>query len=161
MKQSLIRQQCKKMPRPSHRCQCRWDQLQNIRASTARERATRLPCRMRQCTTAGLRAVAPRMGGTATQSTRMSDPPDDRIVPIRSLQGARLDERFDATLADLEARRDELVQIISRLTDGLSVIDQAAAGGSAQSARDLLDLLATAKAQLNEVTAIIEKLRSS
>jgi len=40
---------------------------------------------------------------------RMSDPPDDRIVPIRSLQGARLDERFDATLADLEARRDELV----------------------------------------------------
>ncbi len=91
----------------------------------------------------------------------MSDPPDDRIVPIRSLQGARLDERFDATLADLEARRDELVQIISRLTDGLSVIDQAAAGGSAQSARDLLDLLATAKAQLNEVTAVIEKLRSS
>ncbi|MGY3120029.1 hypothetical protein ACVWXQ_003966 [Bradyrhizobium sp. S3.14.4] len=43
----------------------------------------------------------------------------------------------------------------------MSVIDQAAAGGSAQSARDLLDLLATAKAQLNEVTAIIEKLRSS
>ncbi|WP_144030882.1 MULTISPECIES: hypothetical protein [Bradyrhizobium] len=77
------------------------------------------------------------------------------------MQGARLDARFDATLADLEARRDELVQIISRLTDGLSVIDQAAAGGSAQSARDLLDLLATAKAQLNEVTAIIEKLRSS
>ncbi|MGY4378216.1 hypothetical protein ACVWZ3_005855 [Bradyrhizobium sp. i1.3.6] len=53
------------------------------------------------------------------------------------------------------------MQIISRLTDGLSVIDQAAAGGSAQSARDLLDLLATAKAQLNEVTAIIEKLRPS
>ncbi|MCD9111049.1 hypothetical protein [Bradyrhizobium japonicum] len=91
----------------------------------------------------------------------MSDPPDDRIVPIRSLQGARLDERFDATLADLEARRNELVQIISRLTDGLSAIDQAAAAGSAQSARDLLALLTTAKAQLSEVTAIIEKLRSS
>jgi hypothetical protein len=91
----------------------------------------------------------------------MSDPPDDRIVPIRSLQGARLDERFDATLADLEARRDELVKIISRLTDGLSVIDQAAATGSAQSARDLLDLLATAKDQLKEVSDIIEKLRSS
>jgi hypothetical protein len=91
----------------------------------------------------------------------MSDPPDDGIVPIRSLQGARLDERFEATLADLEARRDDLVRVISRLTDGLSVIDQAAAAGSAQSARDLLDLLATAKAQLDEVTAIIEKLRSS
>jgi hypothetical protein len=91
----------------------------------------------------------------------MSDPPDDRIVPIRSLQGARLDERFDATLADLEARRDQLVQIISRLSDGLSVIDQAAVAGSAQPARDLLDLLATAKAQLDEVTDIIEKLRSS
>lgn len=89
----------------------------------------------------------------------MADPPDDRIVRIRSLQGARLDERFDATLADLEARRDELVQIISRLTDGLSVIDQAGSAGSARSARDLLDLLATAKAQLDEVTAIIEKLQ--
>ncbi|MBR0734449.1 hypothetical protein JQ636_22985 [Bradyrhizobium japonicum] len=53
------------------------------------------------------------------------------------------------------------MQIISRLTDGLSVIDQAAAAGSAQSARDLLALLATAKAQLDEVTATIEKLRSS
>jgi len=90
----------------------------------------------------------------------MSDPPDDRIVSIRSLQGARLDERFDATLAELEARRDELAQIISRLTDGLSVIDRAAAAGSAQSARDLLDLLVSAKAQLEEVSAIIEKLRS-
>jgi hypothetical protein len=159
VKQSLIRQQCKKLPRPSHRCQCRWDQLQNIRASTARERATRLPCRMRQCTTAGLRAVAPRMGGTATQSTRMSDPPDDRIVPIRSLQGARLDERFDATLADLEARGDELVRVISRLTEGLSVIDQAGADASAQSARDLIGLLTTAKAQLDEISAIIRKLR--
>ena len=79
----------------------------------------------------------------------------------RSLQGARLDERFDATLADLEARRDELVQVISRLTEGLSVIDQATAGRPAQSARNLLDLLTTAKAQLDEVTAIIEKLRSS
>lgn len=91
----------------------------------------------------------------------MADPPDDRIVPIRSLQGARLDERFDATLADLEARRDELALIISRLTDGLSVIDQAGAAGSAQSARDLLDLLASAKAQLDEVTTIIAKLQSS
>ena len=91
----------------------------------------------------------------------MSDPPDDRIVPIRSLQGARLDERFDATLADLQTRRDELVQIISRLTDGLSVIDQSAAAGAAQSARDLLDLLARAKSELDDVTVIIEKLRSS
>lgn len=91
----------------------------------------------------------------------MAGPPDDRIVPIRSLQGARLDERFDATLADLEARRDELALIISRLTDGLSVIDQAGAAGSAQSARDLLDLLASAKAQLDEVTTIIAKLQSS
>ena len=92
---------------------------------------------------------------------RMSDPPEDRVVPIRSLQGARLDARFDATLADLEARRDELVRVISRLAEGLEVIDQAGAGGSAQSARELLDLLATAKAELDEVSAIIEKLRSS
>jgi hypothetical protein len=91
----------------------------------------------------------------------MADPPDNRIVPIRSLQGARLDARFDATLADLEARRDELAQIISRLTDGLRVIDQAGAVGSVQSARDLLDLLTTAKVQLDEVTTIIEKLQSS
>jgi hypothetical protein len=91
----------------------------------------------------------------------MSDPPEDRIVPIRSLQGARLDERFDATLADIQARRDELVRVISRLTEGLSVIDQAGADGSAQSARDLLDLLATANAQLDDVSAIIAKLRSS
>ena len=91
----------------------------------------------------------------------MSDPPEDRIVPIRSLQGARLDERFDATLADLQGRRDELVRVIARLTEGLTVIDQAAASGSAQSARDLLDLLATAKVQLDEVSAIIERLRSS
>lgn len=90
----------------------------------------------------------------------MSDP-DDRIVPIRSLQGAQLDERFDATLADLEARRDELVRIISRLTDGLNMIDETGAAGSAQSARDLLDLLAKARAQLDEVTTIVEKLRSS
>jgi hypothetical protein len=89
----------------------------------------------------------------------MSDPPEDRIVPIRSMQGARLDARFDATLADLEARRDELVRVISRLTDGLGVIDQAGADVSAQSARELLDLLTTAKAQLDEVSAIIEKLR--
>ena len=91
----------------------------------------------------------------------MSDPPEDRIVPIRSLQGARLDERFDAALADLQGRRDELVRVIARLTEGLTVIDQAAASGSAQSARDLLDLLATAKVQLDEVSAIIERLRSS
>ena len=91
----------------------------------------------------------------------MSDPPEDRIVPIRSLQGARLDERFDATLADLQGRRDELVRVIARLTEGLTVLDQAAASGSAQSARDLLDLLATAKVQLDEVSAIIERLRSS
>ncbi|HEV2160378.1 hypothetical protein [Bradyrhizobium sp.] len=91
----------------------------------------------------------------------MSDPPDDRIVPIRSLQGARLDERFDATLADLQTRRDELVQIISRLTDGLSAIDQSATAGAAQSARDLLDLLARAKSELDDVTVIIDKLRSS
>lgn len=91
----------------------------------------------------------------------MSDPPEDRIVPIRSLQGARLDERFDATLADLQGRHDELVRVIARLTEGLTVIDQAAASGSAQSARDLLDLLATAKVQLDEVSAIIERLRSS
>ena len=91
----------------------------------------------------------------------MSDPPEDRIVPTRSLQGARLDERFDATLADLQGRRDELVRVIARLTEGLTVIDQAAASGSAQSARDLLDLLATAKVQLDEVSAIIERLRSS
>jgi hypothetical protein len=91
----------------------------------------------------------------------MSDPPEDRIVPILSLQGARLDERFDATLADLQGRRDELVQVIARLGEGLAVIDQAAASGSAQSARDLLDLLATAKVQLDEVSAIIERLRSS
>ena len=91
----------------------------------------------------------------------MSDPPEDRIVPIRSLQGARLDERFDATLADLQGRRDELVHIIVRLGEGLTVIDQAAASGSAQSARNLLDLLATAKIQLDEVSAIIERLRSS
>ena len=91
----------------------------------------------------------------------MSDPPEDRVVPIRSLQGARLDERFDATLADLQARRDDLTRVISRLTEGLSVIDQAGADASAQFARDLLDLLATAKVQLDEVSAIIEKLRSS
>ncbi|MBR0686302.1 hypothetical protein JQ612_09545 [Bradyrhizobium manausense] len=91
----------------------------------------------------------------------MRDPPEDRIVPIRSLQDARLDERFDATLADLEARRDELVRVVSRLTEGLGVIDQAGANGSAQSARDLLGLLATAQAQLDEVSAIIAKLRSS
>lgn len=91
----------------------------------------------------------------------MSDPPEDRIVPIRSLQDARLDERFDATLADLQGRRDELVRVIARLTEGLTVIDQGAAAGSVQSARDLLDLLATAKAQLDEVSAIIERLRSS
>jgi hypothetical protein len=91
----------------------------------------------------------------------MSDPPDDRVVPIRSLQGARIDERFDATLADLQGRRDELVLVIARLTEGLTVIDQAAASGSAQSARHLLDLLATAKVQLDEVSAIIERLRSS
>jgi len=41
------------------------------------------------------------------------------------------------------------------------VIDQTAVAGSAQPARDLLDLLATAKAQLDEVTDVIEKLRSS
>ena len=91
----------------------------------------------------------------------MSDPPEDRIVPIRSLQGARLDERFDATLADLEARRDELVRVISRLTEGLSMIDQAGADSSAQWARDLIGLLATAKAQLDEISAIIAKLRPS
>jgi hypothetical protein len=91
----------------------------------------------------------------------MSDPPEDRIVPIRSLQGARLDERFDATLADLQGRRDELVRVIARLTEGLTVIDEAAATGSAQSARHLLDLLATAKVQLDQVSAIIERLRSS
>ena len=89
----------------------------------------------------------------------MSDPPEDRIVPIRSLQGARLDERFDATLADLDARRDELVRVISRLTEGLSVIDQTGADASAQSARDLIGLLTTAKAQLDEISAIIRKLR--
>jgi hypothetical protein len=77
------------------------------------------------------------------------------------LQGARLDERFDATLADLQGRRDELVQVIARLTEGLTVIDRAAAAGSVQSARHLLDLLATAKVQLDEVSAIIERLRSS
>jgi hypothetical protein len=91
----------------------------------------------------------------------MSDPPEDRIVPIRSLQGARLDERFDATLADLEVRRDELVRVISRLTEGLSMIDQAGADSSAQWARDLIGLLATAKAQLDEISAIIGKLRPS
>jgi ABC-type transporter Mla subunit MlaD len=91
----------------------------------------------------------------------MSDPPEDRIVPIRSLQGARLDERFDATLADLEVRRDELVRVISRLTEGLSMIDQAGADSSAQWARDLIGLLATAKAQLDEISAIIAKLRPS
>lgn len=91
----------------------------------------------------------------------MADPPNDRIVRIRSLQGARLDERFDATLADLEARRDELAQIIARLTEGLRVIDQAGAAGSVQSARDLLDLLAAAKVQLDEAATIIEKLQSS
>lgn len=90
----------------------------------------------------------------------MSDPPEDRIVPIRSLQTARLDARFDATLADLEARRDELVRVVNRLTEGLSVIDQAGTSGSAQSARDLLDLLATAQVQLDEVSVMIEKLRS-
>jgi hypothetical protein len=89
----------------------------------------------------------------------MSDPPEDRIVPIRQLQGAKLDARFDATIVDLEARRDELVRVISRLTEGLAVIDQAGADASAQSARDLIDLLATAKAQLDEVSAIIAKLR--
>ena len=77
------------------------------------------------------------------------------------LQGARLDERFDATLAGLPGRRDELVQVIARLTEGLTVIDQAAASGSAQSAQHLLALLATAKVQLDEVSAIIERLRSS
>jgi ABC-type transporter Mla subunit MlaD len=91
----------------------------------------------------------------------MSDPPEDRIVPIRSLQGARLDERFDATLADLEVRRDDLVRVISRLTEGLSMIDQARADSSAQWARDLIGLLATAKAQLDEISAIIAKLRPS
>jgi uncharacterized protein YPO0396 len=91
----------------------------------------------------------------------MSDPPDDRIVPIRSVQSAKIDERFDATLENLQARRDELVQVISRLTEGLSVIDQAAAAASAQSARHLLDLLSAAKAQLDEVSAIIERLQSS
>lgn len=35
MRQSLIRQQCENLPRPSHPCQCRQDQLQNIRASNA------------------------------------------------------------------------------------------------------------------------------
>ncbi|WP_135216057.1 hypothetical protein [Bradyrhizobium sp. MOS001] len=75
------------------------------------------------------------------------------------MQGARLDERFDATLADLEARRDELVQIISRLTDGLSVIDQAAAGGSAQSARDLLDLPAERGDGHHRKAAVVLKLR--
>jgi hypothetical protein len=43
----------------------------------------------------------------------------------------------------------------------LTVIDRAAAAGSVQSARHLLDLLATAKVQLDEVSAIIERLRSS
>ncbi len=80
----------------------------------------------------------------------MSDPPEDRIVLIRSLQRA-----------DLQGRRDELVQVIARLAEGLTVIDQAAAAGSVQSARHLLDLLATAKIQLDEVSAIIERLRSS
>ena len=89
----------------------------------------------------------------------MSDPPEDRIVPIRALQDARLDQRFDTTLAELTVRRDELVRVISRLTEGLGVIDQAGADASAQSARDLIDLLATAKAQLDEVSAIIKKLR--
>ncbi len=35
MRQSLIRQQCENLPRPSHPCQCRQDQLQNIHASNA------------------------------------------------------------------------------------------------------------------------------
>ena len=91
----------------------------------------------------------------------MSDPPEDRIVPIRALQGAKLDARFDATLVDLESRHDEIVRVISRLTEGLEVIDGMGTDGSAQSARELLDLLAAAKAQLDEVSAIIEKLRSS
>ncbi|MBR1088505.1 hypothetical protein JQ621_13625 [Bradyrhizobium manausense] len=90
----------------------------------------------------------------------MSDLPEDRIVPIRALQGAKLDARFDAALADLEARRDEIVCIISRLTEGLEVINGAGTDGSARSARDLLDLLAAARAPLDEVSAIIEKLRS-
>jgi hypothetical protein len=53
------------------------------------------------------------------------------------------------------------IPVIARLTEGLTVIDQAAASGSAQSAQHLLDLLATAKVQLDEVSAIIERLRSS
>ena len=91
----------------------------------------------------------------------MSDPPEDRIVPIRALQDARLDQRFDTTLAELTARRDELVRVIARLTEGLGAIDQAGADASAQSARDLLDVLATAQAQLDEVSAIIAKLQQS
>ena len=114
---------------------------------------------MRQRTAASFRVRALRMRGNRAD-LRMSDPPEDRIVPIRSLQGAKLDARFDATLADLEARRNELLRVISRLTEGLAVIDQAGASASAQSARDLLDLLAMAQVQLDEVSVIIEKLRS-
>lgn len=90
----------------------------------------------------------------------MSGPPDDRIVPIRSLQGARLDQRFDETLADLQTRRDELAGVISRLNEGLTMIDETAAMGQAQAARDLIDMLGCAKGQLDEVSAIIERLRS-
>jgi len=113
---------------------------------------------MRQSTAASFRELA--LGCASSKADfRMSDPPEDRIVPIRSLQGAKLDARFDATLADLEARRDELVRVISRLTEGLGVIDQAGTDASAESARELLGLLASAKAQLDEISAIIEKLR--
>ncbi|MFT4115200.1 hypothetical protein [Bradyrhizobium sp.] len=76
------------------------------------------------------------------------------------MKDTRLDERFDATLTDLWSRRDELAEVIARLTEGLTVIDQATVQGSEQSARHLLDLLATAKAQLDDVSAIIERLRS-
>src|SRR5205085_2447560 len=59
--------QSEKLPRRSYRCQCRWDQLQNIHGSIAR-------------------AV------TSIPAFRIRPPPSADV------QGAKLDDRFDAPL---------------------------------------------------------------
>lgn len=89
--------------------------------------------------------------------TRVSEP-EDKVVPLLPAQLVRVERSIDETLENLRAQRDELSLVIAKLSDGLAVIDQASTAQATDQVRKLIELLAVAQSQLDELSVGIERL---
>lgn len=84
--------------------------------------------------------------------------PEDKVVPLLPAQLVRVERSIDEALENLRAQRDELSLVIAKLSDGLAVIDQASTAQATDQVRKLIELLAVAQSQLDELSVGIERL---